>query len=216
MQDKVDRGCGMSVIDTLITNRTQTDVNRVIYLAGLDYDTQMTASEQAEWDSDLKGAYNASDMNRVGAAVQYIADLLATYGYTVTVTAKQDFAEPTNGDTTVEPTAAQAAAYIADLTAISAVLPNSYVIPVSLDALTYTGANAIESMLFWATDIIAHIRGIITGQFNAYSWAYNLYFGRDVRTWAELDALNTTWANWQVATWIDLLIGDMTETGVVT
>ena len=35
-----------------------------------------TAAELSEWQIDLKGAYNASDLNRVGAAVAYVATVV--------------------------------------------------------------------------------------------------------------------------------------------
>lgn len=35
------------------------------------------------------------------------------------------------------------------------------------------------------------------------------------RTWEELDAMGTTWANWQVATWDDLLYGSLKKEGDV-
>lgn len=51
----------MSVIDTLITDRTQDDVNELIGLLKTGVNP-----------SDHKGAYNASDLNRLGEAINYI------------------------------------------------------------------------------------------------------------------------------------------------
>ena len=59
----------------LITDRTQADVDRVQYLASVGWEN-MTDAEKAEWSTPLKGAYNASDLNRVGAAVTYISNRL--------------------------------------------------------------------------------------------------------------------------------------------
>ena len=67
----------MSVIDTLIFDRTQADVDRVyalkqkILTGGL---TSLTAEEKAEYMGGMRGAYNATDLNRVGQAVSYLAD----------------------------------------------------------------------------------------------------------------------------------------------
>lgn len=60
---------------SLITDRTEADARRVMYLAGLSY-ANMSDAEKAEWNSELKGAYNAGDLNRVESAVDYLAGLL--------------------------------------------------------------------------------------------------------------------------------------------
>lgn len=71
----------MSVIDNLIYDRTAADVQRVhdfrnrILAGGI---TALTASERAEYLAGMKGAYNASDLNRVGEAVQYLADRMVS------------------------------------------------------------------------------------------------------------------------------------------
>ena len=65
----------MSIIDTLITDRTQADEERVEELAAKGYDA-MSDAEKAEWDGEMKGAYDASDLNRVESAVAYLAELL--------------------------------------------------------------------------------------------------------------------------------------------
>lgn len=41
------------------------------------------------------------------------------------------------------------------------------------------------------------------------------WYPLEPRTWAQLDAKHTTWRNWQVATWHDLLYGSMTKEGDV-
>ena len=42
----------------------------------------MTDAERAEWDAGtLKGAYNVGDLNRVGAALNYMRDCLAEASY---------------------------------------------------------------------------------------------------------------------------------------
>ena len=59
----------------LITDRSAADANRVDALSAIPY-SKMTDAQKAEWDSDLKGAYNASDLNRVESAVDYLAGVL--------------------------------------------------------------------------------------------------------------------------------------------
>ena len=71
----------MSVIDTLVYDRTQADVDRVFTLknkiltGGL---TALTAEERTEYMAGMKGAYNYTDMNRVGQAVSYIANRMTS------------------------------------------------------------------------------------------------------------------------------------------
>ena len=108
-------------MSTLITNRTLKDVQRVNELSIKG--RNMTSVELAEWlgsettllaDSDMyelldsegsvllvvtkqgtghKGSYNASDLNRVGAAVACVAGRLLECGTSVDVLPKQDWSE---------------------------------------------------------------------------------------------------------------------------
>ena len=74
----------MSIIDDLITDRTESDVNRVHELARkwVDGEWTGTTSELSEWYSGMKGAYNATDLNRVNAAMEYLDTRLKAMGYT--------------------------------------------------------------------------------------------------------------------------------------
>ena len=96
------------------------------------------------WALDLKGAYNASDLNRVGAAVRYVAGRLREYGYSVAVAPKADWLEDDI------PTAGQMETYRANIAAIRAALAVSADTPPapgSMDNLTYVEANNIEQIL---------------------------------------------------------------------
>ncbi len=68
------------ILDELIYDRTIADVNHVLTLIQKGYDG-MTEAEKIEWNSDLKGALNASDLNRVLAAAEYVAGQIKLYGY---------------------------------------------------------------------------------------------------------------------------------------
>lgn len=71
---------------TLITNRTQADVNRAkAIIAKLQSGEALTDAEQAEYDAGLKGCYNYTDINRVRAAVTALAASLNAEGYKVAV-----------------------------------------------------------------------------------------------------------------------------------
>ena len=73
----------MSIIDTLITDRTQADVTKLKSL--LSKPRAMWTNE--EWSDFIlakdKGAYNATDLNRVQEAMEYLAERFRGYGYNV-------------------------------------------------------------------------------------------------------------------------------------
>lgn len=76
-----------SIIDTLITDRTQADVERTRYLKSL-WDARArrwtgTQAEWGEWNAGPRGAYCFVDMNRVEEAVAYLIGRLSEAGYTV-------------------------------------------------------------------------------------------------------------------------------------
>lgn len=70
----------MSVLDTLVTDRTQADVNRWQTLHDKGW-SGMTAEEKAEWAAGMKGTYNYTDLNRVTAAMDALDAELRGYGY---------------------------------------------------------------------------------------------------------------------------------------
>lgn len=153
-----------TVIDTLITDRAQSDVDRVTALIEKGC-SSWTAAELAEWNAGMKGAYNASDLNRVGQAVAYLAQAataliadvaayLAAAGVasdaifkpydSVTVTAKQDW---TVSDV---PSPAQMQAYLADILELRGLLTmpdGTPAVPDSMNSLTVDRANNIEKIL---------------------------------------------------------------------
>lgn len=138
----------------LITNRTQADVDRVAALAGRVSTGTATAAEKTEWATDLKGAYNASDLNRVGAAVAYVSGRLNGYGYAVTVSPKQDW---TVSDI---PTAGQMAAYLRDVAALRgaiAVMASTPPTPDSASGLTWQEANNIEQILLDVDELLTRM-----------------------------------------------------------
>lgn len=154
----------------LITNRTQADVDRVAQLTGRVSAGTATAAELAEWQSNLKGAYNASDLNRVGAAVAYVAGRLNGYGYAVTVNPKQDW---TGSDIPDIPTAGQMATYLRDVSALRgaiAVMASTPPTPDSANNLTWQEANDIEKILVDVDELLTRM---------AAAWFYSgdLYAG---------------------------------------
>ena len=128
----------------LITDRTAADVARVKYLnakwaAG---EWTGTAAELAEWEGDPKGANNASDLNRVGAACDYVAARIRERGYCVTV-------EPrTNWTKEDIPTPSDMTAYLGNIKAIRNVFTvETPELPESMEYLKWDKANDLERVL---------------------------------------------------------------------
>lgn len=135
----------------MIFDRTQDDVDRVSYLANLWTENGFTGTttELSEWVSDLKGAYNASDLNRVGSAVEYLTDTLYSMGYNVPTVPKDDWTE------TDIPMQSQMDIYINNIHLLRDILP--YVAPDAPDApenLTYEQANNIEEILYRLENVL--------------------------------------------------------------
>ena len=142
----------MSVLETLVTDRTAADVARWAALRDKGL-AGMTAAELAEWLGGMRGAYNAADLNRVGAAIRYVADRLGTAGHRVEVSPRTDW--------TVRdiPTAAELRAYLAQLDALRGTLDRvldayraeaQYELPETpgdMDRMTYREANDIERIV---------------------------------------------------------------------
>jgi hypothetical protein len=134
----------MSVIDTLITDRSALDITRREELKQKFINRAATAAEITEWFAGVKGAYNASDLNRVGNAVNYINDVLIGYGYSLPLSVKTDWVAGTI------PTEAQMTTYLANIATLrdTIYLPVTVVnSPTSMNNLTYTDANNIETIL---------------------------------------------------------------------
>ena len=142
-----------TIIVTLVTDRTQADVERVRELAAKGF-AAMTAAERAEWLAGMKGAYNAADLNRVGTALNYLAARLAPVcGMSIAWSAKTDWA------VTDIITASQAETYrqqiqdIRDALAYPAGTPDAP----QMKRLTYTGANDIERILTICEELIVNV-----------------------------------------------------------
>ena len=105
----------------------------------------ITDRKQADVSArNSKGTYNASDLNRVGYAVRYLADLFTAEGYVVNVSPKTDW---TAADV-VYP--ADAEAYLADIAELRrqlTVMKSTPKTPETLEKLRYTTANDIEQIL---------------------------------------------------------------------
>lgn len=130
-------------LDNLIFNRAQSDVSRVQSLTQKMIAGTATEAEKEEWLGGMKGAYNASDLNRVGEAVEYLTDTLQSLGYSATTAPKTDWTEADI------PMQAQMETYLENIQTLRDRLP--YVAPdapTDMTGLTYQEANNIEEILY--------------------------------------------------------------------
>ena len=142
-----------------------TNYTLTLYYGLLSLITDRTRADVANQTD--KGFYNASDLNRVGAAVEYIAGRFAALGYDCPVTVKKDWL------TTDAPTASQLETYrqnIVTLRGQIAVMQSTPEAPASMAGLNYVKANNIEQILL---DLDALIDKLIK------SWCFSgeLYAG---------------------------------------
>lgn len=158
-------------LPTLIYDRTQEDANRWQYLS-TKLDTEgwagLNPSEQREWLTDLKGGYSCSDLNRVGAAVEYLGGRfrnlithLIAYRGEYGVASDPLFETPyITEDVAVFPKmdwqitdhvrASQAARFLTDLSVIRSLIPlpkATPTVPPDMVDLTLEEANDIEKLL---------------------------------------------------------------------
>ena len=142
-----------------------TNYTLTLYYGLLSLITDRTRADVANQTD--KGFYNASDLNRVGAAVEYIAGRFTSLGYACPVTVKKDWL------TSDAPTASQLETYrqnIITLRGQIAVMQSTPEAPASMAGLTYVKANNIEQILLDLDALITNI---------AKSWCFSgeLYAG---------------------------------------
>lgn len=140
------------MFDNLITDRTIADFMRWQELRNKGLDN-MTEEERAEWETDLKGAYNASDLNRVGEVLNLLKDRLTAAGYLRGL----EFEAKTKWTSVDIPTTEQFTYYLKAVEIIRnalAVYKTTPQAPNSLNSLDIEGANNIEKILIDVNDLI--------------------------------------------------------------
>ena len=138
------------IIDDLITNRTQADVDALntlrtkILTVGW---SNLTAAEKNTWNAGMRGAWNYTDLNRIGQAIDYVITYAQTVGWDniPSVTTKTDWA------VTDIPTSAQLSNYIiTPLTAIRNMIevPNGTPsVPGHFGYMSVGKANNVEKII---------------------------------------------------------------------
>lgn len=129
----------------MVFNRSQTQVSNYLQIRQRIINGNASAIDKARFLADMQGAYNASDLNRVGTAILYLQTELASYGITVTLpTVKTDFAK------TDVPTITQMNDYLSAVSILRGAIsltPLTPDVPSTMQGLTYEEANAIEKIL---------------------------------------------------------------------
>lgn len=147
----------MSVIDTLIYDRTQDDVTTLMITISRINANIATDAEIEEYLSGFKGAYNASDLNRVGNAVNYLSQILTNCGYAANVDAK------TSWSISDIPTSDDGVEYLGNVGKIMGVLslPDSTPpLPSSTQSLNYSQANDIEEILYITNTMAENMQSV--------------------------------------------------------
>jgi len=116
-------------------------------------------------------------------------------------------------------TPSQGETYLANVLAIYQTLLTAPALPQTIAKLTPEQANQIEEALLMVEETIEQVAAgfVRSGSFDFWSGNRPIPTAKSDRgrTWAELDAMGTTWRNWQVASWYLLLYGNLKAEGDV-
>lgn len=163
------------------------------------------------------GFYNVTDLIRVNEAIEHVANLLAENGYEATVATKIDW------QLNDIPTEAQMQQYVDSIRSIRNAIElarTTPAAPATMDGLTWETANHIEQILVDVEYMVSHVLRWLkrSGQFDAQCGNWPMIateVANRGRTWEQLDDMNTSWGNWQEATWFLLLYGNLEAEGDV-
>lgn len=138
----------MRIMKTLVTDRTQEDVNYAERLYQKLW-SDFTEQEKADFEAGLKGSYKASDLNRAGTALITIRDRLRTHGIDVPAEVREDYDSDEVLDKDVMDAYIESANAVYDAVEQSAPRP-----PVGINDLDFEGANNIEKTIIAVDDVL--------------------------------------------------------------
>lgn len=142
----------MSIIDTLITDRTQGDLIELERLQRKAKAGTLTEEELAQWNlASHRGGYNHTDLNRVADAVEYLTQRLNEWGYHVPVIPRTQWTE------TGYYANSEFSAWLASVAAVRSVLTMPATTPyptANIRYMTIQMANDIEKILVDVEDVI--------------------------------------------------------------
>lgn len=138
----------MRIMKTLVTDRTQADVNYAERLYKKLW-SDFTEQEKADFNAGLKGSYKASDLNRVGTALITVRDRLRTHGIDVPAEVREDYVSDEVLDKDVMDAYIESANAVYDAVEQSAPRP-----PAGINDLDFEGANNIEKTIIAVDDVL--------------------------------------------------------------
>ena len=161
--------------ESLVTDRTQQHVSRILNLMQQIAGGTATQAEIDEFlanrgdgDTDTwKGAYNYTDLNRVGAAVTRITERLASAGIYIATVGKSDWTEEDYNNVEALDY------YLRDISLVRgaiAVTSDTPPVPDDLQGLYWWEANNIEK-------ILEDVDYLITNMMQAWYYSGDLYSG---------------------------------------
>ena len=143
----------MSIMDTLITDRTQADVDA----------------------RNDKGTYTAIDLNRVGAAMNYVSDRLKAAGYDPHISPKTDWKNEDWVDQAAQ------AVYLGDLAELRKQFSMMKSMPEVPPRILATGINTNDGLTHtWANDIeriLEDVDALLTNISAAWFFSGDLFSG---------------------------------------
>ena len=158
---------------TIINQSGATTETSFILYYGLHLVTDRTSYDVA--DANEKGTYRASDMNRVGAAMNYVADRLKAHGYDPHISPKTDWQD---GEWV---TPAAQAVYLGDLAELRKQFTLLYSTPEVPPRILATGINTNDGLTHtWANDIekiLEDIDLLLTNAEQAWFYSGDLFSG---------------------------------------
>lgn len=141
-------------MDNLIFDRKNQDVTKLKTLRTKVRNRTASTEEYEEWLTSLKGAYNNTDLNRVGEAINFLSELLNNYGYTNDAKARTDWAIEE------KPNPEQMQDYLNNLNKLKEayyIYSETVDLPNDMVGLTFDEANNIEKMLYDINEIIENM-----------------------------------------------------------
>lgn len=138
---------------SLVTDRTQSDFDSWLNLSQIPW-LQMTNEQKEVWSVPMKGAYNYTDLNRVGSAMLTLQALFVSLGYSVSVNVRTNY---TIGEW---PSQTDMNSYIQGLKNLRSAVPVSDATPAAPDSMddgTVFIWNNIEQILLDVETIINYI-----------------------------------------------------------
>ena len=136
----------------------------------------MFITDRTEMDALLgnkKGVYSFEDLNRVETAVKEIAAEFPSLGTHSDVTTKTDWGLPEDFSISEYPVYSQMNRYLYNVHRIKEVLLIPANLPLSMDGLTWEGANNIEKVLQIAVERIEGIK-------QAWKYSGEIYAGEEI------------------------------------